>query len=107
MPGRTTCARYLLAGEVPGQAGNYHPISDPTGVYRACDIPLIIQAGGQVMFKRLCEALGAPELIADPRFVNGGVRLKHRPELTIEIEKHLASRTAAMIVAHPVWEGTT
>ena len=47
------------------------------------------------MFKRLCEALGAPELISDPRFVNGRVRLEHRPELTIEIEKHLASRTAA------------
>jgi crotonobetainyl-CoA:carnitine CoA-transferase CaiB-like acyl-CoA transferase len=88
-------ARYLLAGEVPGQAGNYHPISDPTGVYRACDISLIIQAGGQVMFRRLCEALGAPELVSDPRFVNGRVRLKHRPELTIEIEKYLASRTAA------------
>jgi crotonobetainyl-CoA:carnitine CoA-transferase CaiB-like acyl-CoA transferase len=88
-------ARYLLAGEVPGQAGNYHPISDPTGVYRACDISLIIQAGGQVMFRRLCEALGAPELVADPRFASGRERLKHRPELTIEIEKHLASHTAA------------
>ena len=40
-------ARYLLAGEVPGQAGNYHPISDPTGVYQASDGSLIIQAGGQ------------------------------------------------------------
>src|SRR5216683_2499393 len=88
-------ARYLLAGEVPGQAGNYHPISDPTGVYRACDIPLIIQAGGQVMFRRLCEALGAPELVADPRFATGRERLKHRPELTIEIEQRLASQTAA------------
>src|SRR5579859_2684567 len=88
-------ARYLLAGEVPGQAGNYHPISDPTGVYQACDIPLIIQAGGQVMFRRLCEALGAPELVVDPRFATGRERLKHRPELTLELEKHLASRTAS------------
>ena len=88
-------ARYLLAGEVPGQAGNYHPISDPTGVYRACDGSLIIQAGGQSMFRRLCEALGAPELLDDPRFANGRERLKHRPELTVEIEKRLASRTAA------------
>jgi crotonobetainyl-CoA:carnitine CoA-transferase CaiB-like acyl-CoA transferase len=89
-------ARYLIDGEVPGQAGNYHPISEPTGVYRACgDTSLIIQAGGQVMFRRLCEALGAPELQSDPRFVNGRERLKHRPELTIEIETHLASRAAA------------
>src|SRR5579859_4623204 len=88
-------ARYLLAGEVPGQAGNYHPISEPTGVYRASDGSLIIQAGGQVMFRRLCDALGAPELFDDARFSNGRERLKRRPELTVEIEQRLASRTAA------------
>jgi formyl-CoA transferase len=88
-------ARYLLRGEVPGQAGNYHPISEPTGVYRASDGSLIIQAGGQSMFRRLCDALGANELLADPRFINGRERLDHRPELTIEIERRLASRTAA------------
>jgi crotonobetainyl-CoA:carnitine CoA-transferase CaiB-like acyl-CoA transferase len=88
-------ARYLIAGEVPGQAGNYHPISEPTGVYRASDGSLIIQAGGQTMFRRLCEALGGPELASDPRFVDGATRLKHRPQLTAEIEKRLACRTAA------------
>ena len=87
-------ARYLLAGEVPGQAGNYHPISEPTGVYRASDGSLIIQAGGQTMFRRLCDALGASELVDDPRFVDGQTRLKHRPELTAEIERCLAARTA-------------
>lgn len=88
-------ARYLLAGEVPGQAGNFHPISEPTGVYRASDGTLIIQAGGQSMFRRLCGALQAPELFEDARFVNGRERLKRRPELTDEIEKRLAKRTAA------------
>jgi crotonobetainyl-CoA:carnitine CoA-transferase CaiB-like acyl-CoA transferase len=85
-------ARYLIDGEVPGQAGNYHPISDPTGVYRANDGSLIIQAGGQRLYKRLCEALGGPELISDPRFVTGRDRIKHRAEMTEEIEKRLASR---------------
>jgi crotonobetainyl-CoA:carnitine CoA-transferase CaiB-like acyl-CoA transferase len=88
-------ARYLLDGEVPGQAGNYHPISDPTGVYEASDGSLIIQAGGQNMFKRLCEALDAPELLADPRFVNVRERVKHRPELTVEVEQRLKKHTAA------------
>jgi crotonobetainyl-CoA:carnitine CoA-transferase CaiB-like acyl-CoA transferase len=87
-------ARYLLAGEVPGQAGNYHPISDPTGVYQASDGGLIIQAGGQTLFRRLCGALDAPELLDDPRFASAGQRLSHRPELTVELEKRLASRTS-------------
>jgi len=52
-------ARFLLAGEVPGQAGNYHPISEPTGVYRARDGSLIIQAGGQRMFRRLVDRASA------------------------------------------------
>jgi formyl-CoA transferase len=88
-------ARYLLAGEVPGQAGNYHPISEPTGVYQASDGSLIIQAGGQTLFRRLCDALEAPELFSEPRFATGKERLKRRPELTVEIEKRLAPRTAA------------
>jgi crotonobetainyl-CoA:carnitine CoA-transferase CaiB-like acyl-CoA transferase len=104
-------ARYLLAGEVPGQAGNYHPIYDPTGVYRARTGSLIIQAAGTRLFKRLCEAVGAPELLDDPRFVNPRDRIKHRPEMTVELEKRLATRdadewvellTAAGVPAGPV-----
>src|SRR6266581_6473267 len=86
--------RWLINGEVPGQAGNYHPISEPTGVYRAREGSLIIQAGGQNLFRRLCQAIGAPELLDDPRFANGRKRLAHRPELTEEIERHLAVRDA-------------
>src|SRR5207237_1375320 len=92
-------ARYLLAGEVPGQAGNHHPISEPTGVYRAQDASLIIQAGGQSMFRRLCEALSAPDVHQDPRFASPRERLEHRSQLTAEIETRLASRTASEWVA--------
>ena len=63
-------------------------------MYQASDGGLIIQAGGQTMYRRLCVALGAPELIDDPRFVTGAERLKRRPELTVELEKCLAKRTA-------------
>ena len=51
------------------------------------------------MFRRLCEALDAPELVADPRFATGRERLEHRPELTVEIEKHLASRHGGRVGA--------
>jgi formyl-CoA transferase len=87
-------ARYLSTGEVPGQAGNFHPIAEPTGVYRARDGTLIIQAAGQRLFRRLCAALDAEELLADPRFATGRERLRHRPEMTAELERRLASRDA-------------
>jgi formyl-CoA transferase len=87
-------ARYLATGEVPGQAGNYHPISEPAGVYRARDGSLIIQAAGQTLFRRLCGALDAPELLADPRFATPRERLRHRPEMTAELERRLARHDA-------------
>jgi len=45
--------------------------------------------GGLVML--VCEALGGPELMVDARFVNGRERIKHRPEMTEEIEKRNAA----------------
>jgi crotonobetainyl-CoA:carnitine CoA-transferase CaiB-like acyl-CoA transferase len=87
--------RYLIHGEVPQQEGNYHPISQPAGVYRARDGSLIIQSGGQRIFRRLCTALGAPELVDDPRFTGRENRLAHRDELTAEIEQRLATKDVA------------
>lgn len=87
-------ARWLIKGEVPKQEGNYHPISQPTGVYQARNGSLIIQSGGQRLYRRLCQTIDAPELLEDPRFVNGPQRLAHRDELTVELERRLASRDA-------------
>jgi formyl-CoA transferase len=86
---------WLIDGVVPEQAGNYHPISQPASVYKARDATLLIQAGGQQMFRRLCDAIGAPELFDDPRFPDARTRSKNRDELSDEIEKHLAKKDAA------------
>ena len=64
-------ARWLIGHEVPGQAGNDHPTSIPTGVYTTSDGYINIAASGDHMFKRLCEAIGAEELLVDERFTNG------------------------------------
>jgi crotonobetainyl-CoA:carnitine CoA-transferase CaiB-like acyl-CoA transferase len=87
--------RYLIAGEVPKQQGNYHPIGQPTGLYNARDGSLIIQAGTQRIWRRFAEAMEAPELVDDPRFVDKAVRLKNRDALTAEIERRLAKRDVA------------
>ena len=67
-------ARWLIGGEVPGQAGNYHPVGVPTGVFRCRDGSLIIQAAGNRLYHRLCQAIDAPELIDDPRFATSAIR---------------------------------
>ena len=53
-------ARWLMKGEVAKQAGNDHPTSIPTGVFPTSDGYINIAASGDNMWKRFCEALGAP-----------------------------------------------
>jgi formyl-CoA transferase len=83
-------ARWLMKGEVPGQAGNDHPTVAPTGVFRTRDGRINIAASGQSMFRRLCETLGLPELLDDPRFAKPGARSENRGELNAILEKCLA-----------------
>ena len=53
-------ARYLFEGEAPGQAGNDHPTSIPTGVFETSDGHINIATSGGAIYERLCEALGMP-----------------------------------------------
>jgi formyl-CoA transferase len=82
-------ARWTVARQVPGQAGNDHPTSIPTGVFPTADGHINIAASGQHIFRRLCEALDAPGLIADPDFATVDTRSENRVRLNAE----LAART--------------
>jgi crotonobetainyl-CoA:carnitine CoA-transferase CaiB-like acyl-CoA transferase len=88
-------ARWLIAGEIPPQAGNDHPTAIPTGVFQTKDGHINIAASGQHMFRRLCEALGTEPLLDDPRFKSAPDRSKNRKALAVELEKAFASRTSA------------
>src|ERR1700686_4202383 len=67
-------ARWTIAHEVPGQAGNNHPTSIPTGVFATSDGHINIAAAGNDIYNRCCRALGAPQLATDPRFTSGKAR---------------------------------
>ena len=82
-------ARWTVARQVPGQAGNDHPTSIPTGVFPTADGHINIAASGQHIFKRLCEALDAAGLFSDPDFNTADKRSENRVRLNAE----LAERT--------------
>ena len=88
-------ARWLMQGEVARQAGNNHPTSIPTGVFRTRDGHLNIAASGGRIWLRLCNAIGAPELAEHPDYKTGALRSEHRDRLHGDIEKHLVARTTA------------
>ena len=87
-------ARWTIEGEIPGQAGNFHPTSIPTGVYKTRDGHINIAVFGGKIWERFCHALGAPEWIADERSKTKAVRSVNRDWLNAEIEKKLAADTS-------------
>jgi len=91
-------ARWLMAGEVPKQAGNNHPTSAPTGVYRTSDGYINIATTGSKMWQRMCEALGAPELMQRPEYASAAERLRHRDELNADIEAVTVKHTSKKLV---------
>ncbi|HXZ49770.1 MAG TPA: CoA transferase [Usitatibacter sp.] len=87
-------ARWTIDGEVPGQAGNFHPTSIPTGVYRTKDGHINLAVFGGKIWERFCRALGAPEWIDDERSRSKAARSANREWLNAEIEKKLAGATS-------------
>jgi crotonobetainyl-CoA:carnitine CoA-transferase CaiB-like acyl-CoA transferase len=87
-------ANHVLAGLTPGIMGNRHPSIAPYEVYPAADRPLVLAVGNDRQFATLAEALGAPELAADPRFRTNADRVAHVEELAALLGAQLATRTA-------------
>jgi formyl-CoA transferase len=88
-------ARWTIAKEVPGQAGNNHPTSIPTGVFATSDGYINIAAAGDEIYGRLCKAIETPQLAADPRFATGRARSENRDALNETIETITRTRTSA------------
>jgi crotonobetainyl-CoA:carnitine CoA-transferase CaiB-like acyl-CoA transferase len=88
-------SRWTLGKEIPPQAGNDHPTGIPTGVFKTSDGHINIAASGQVMYRRLCEAIGAPALIDDPRFKTPADRSKHRKAMNEELDRVLMHKPSA------------
>jgi formyl-CoA transferase len=87
-------ARWTVAGEVAGQAGNNHPTAIPTGTYRTADGHINIAGSGQ-LFERLCKAVGLPDLPKHPDYSNSKIRSKNREALNKIIAEQIAKRSSA------------
>ena len=72
-------------------AGNFHPTSIPTGVYKARDGYLNIAVFGSKIWERFCNILGAPEWIEDQRYHDKASRSVNRDSLNAEINRRLAA----------------
>ena len=86
---------YAAGGVVPFRMGNSHPSLFPYEPMPTGAGDMIITAGNDVQFRKLCEVLGAPELATDPRFARTGDRTANRELLRPLLVERLKQRTAA------------
>ena len=88
-------ARWLIAHEVPEQAGNDHPTSIPTGVFRTRDGYINIASAGDEIYRRFCRALGNEALADHPDYKTGRLRSQNRKALNAAIEEITRTRDSA------------
>ena len=88
-------ARWLMKGEVASQAGNNHPTSIPTGVFKTADGHINIAASGDAIWERLCKVLDVPDMAENPDFATGADRSENRDAVNAGIEKRTVGKTSA------------
>ncbi|HEU5226669.1 MAG TPA: CoA transferase [Ktedonobacteraceae bacterium] len=85
---------YVAGGVVPMRMGNAHPSLFPYESLPTADLDMIITAGNNGQFSKLCEVLGLPELPHDPRFTDTRDRNRNREDLRPLLVERLRTRTA-------------
>jgi crotonobetainyl-CoA:carnitine CoA-transferase CaiB-like acyl-CoA transferase len=88
-------ARWLIDKVVPKQAGNNHPTSIPTGVYKTSDGYINIATTGAPTWARFCKALGAEHFMQNPDYVSNELRSRNRDKLNAEINAIMGTQTSA------------
>ncbi len=108
----STIPDYDVGGVVRGPSGTRLDGIAPSNIYRSADGSWVVIAANQdTVFKRLCAAMGQPELATDPRFADHGARGRNQDELDTIIGAWAARRppgeiietlSAAGVIAGPI-----
>jgi formyl-CoA transferase len=85
---------YFMAGLRPKLVGNSHTSLAPYANFPARNGNIVVGAGNDGQFRKLCQILGRPDLADDPRFKTNKDRVAHRPELEAELRELLKDRDA-------------
>ena len=87
--------RYTVEGEVPGPLGARHPTITPFQAFKTADGAIIIAAGNDSLFVKMCEALGLEGLATSADYKSNALRQKHHKQLEHAIESVLKGAPTA------------
>lgn len=96
---------YFLTGKIPQPFGSGHPTITPHQAFKARDEYFILSAPDDKFWRGVCQALDAPELEKDPRFLTAELRLQNRPEMISILEERFLEKNAAEWVERLVAKG--
>ncbi|GAA4342937.1 CoA transferase [Pigmentiphaga soli] len=87
------------SGVVPKREGSGLAMMAPYQAFESADSYLMVAAGNDNNFRKLCGALERPDLALDPRFAANKGRVEHRPALLAELEPIFRRKTTAQWLA--------
>ncbi|NOG72563.1 CaiB/BaiF CoA-transferase family protein [Roseicella sp. DB1501] len=91
--------RWTMQHEVPKQAGNDHPTTVPTGLFRTSDGLMNLAGGGQEMWNRIVATLGIEEQAKDPAFATDRSRAQNREKTNALLQSVLETDTSENWIA--------
>jgi crotonobetainyl-CoA:carnitine CoA-transferase CaiB-like acyl-CoA transferase len=86
---------YLADGTVPSGQGTVFPMVAPYQVFPTSDGELMIAGGNDRLYAALCDVVGLPELVSDPRFATNPDRVGNRDELVAILSERLRGDTTS------------
>jgi crotonobetainyl-CoA:carnitine CoA-transferase CaiB-like acyl-CoA transferase len=89
---------YWGSGELPGRFGSGNPMICPYEAFPTCDKWVVIAAGNDSLFKKLCQAFNRNEWVNDERFINNSRRVENRLELINLIGDITQSKTSETLL---------
>jgi CoA:oxalate CoA-transferase len=87
--------RYFATGRSPGPLGARHASIAPFAAFAVADGHLVIAAGTDALFVRLCQSLGRPDLAGDPHYATNASRADHVDALAADLELVLKEKPIA------------
>jgi crotonobetainyl-CoA:carnitine CoA-transferase CaiB-like acyl-CoA transferase len=88
-------AIFFATGQNPPPMGSAHRLSAPYQVFKAADGYFALGGANQANWRKLCEAIGRPDLLTDPRFGTNGDRTTNQRELAAVLESVFATKSVA------------
>lgn len=82
---------YLGSGQLPQKQGSGTSMNAPYEAFQTSDGYLLIAAGNNPLWEKLCRAIGRPELIEDPRYLDNPDRVRNRHELAADLTETLST----------------